>query len=135
MACQHFISNRTNHKLRKKLANKKTPTYVLATLWDSNTILCTNLQTLYTERLECLRHRLQFIPISKIPWPAAVNLKSSQIFSFVVPFPSKPHPTPQKKLSLPIRSPNRIDSDLTGNKKIVSLWQAESEICRSEFVM
>ena len=36
-------------------SQSKTPTYVLATLWDSNTILCTNSQTLYTEGLERLR--------------------------------------------------------------------------------
>ena len=45
-------SNRTNHKLRKKQPNQKTPTYVLATLRDSNMILCNNSQTLYTEGLE-----------------------------------------------------------------------------------
>ena len=51
-------SNRTNHKLRKKLANqKRRHIYVLATLRDSNTILCTNSQTLYTEGLERLRRR------------------------------------------------------------------------------
>ena len=31
-------------------------TYVLATLQDSNTILCANLHILYTEGLECLWH-------------------------------------------------------------------------------
>ena len=35
-----------------------TPTYVLAILRDSNTILCTNSQTLYGEDLERLRRRL-----------------------------------------------------------------------------
>ena len=94
--------------------------------------LC-GIQTQYCALIRRLQHRLQFIPISKIP--AAVNLKSSQIFSFVVPFPSKtPHPLPPpKKLSPPIQpsqSPNRIDNNLKGNKKIVSLWQAEGEICR-----
>ena len=49
-------SNRTNNKPRKKLANRKRR-YVLATLRDSNTILCTNSQTLYTEGLERLRRR------------------------------------------------------------------------------
>lgn len=36
------------------------PTYVLATLGDSNTILCINLQTLCTETLERLRRRQNF---------------------------------------------------------------------------
>ena len=49
-------SHRTNHKPRKKKPIK-TPTYVLATLQDSNTIMCTNSQTLYTEGSECLRRR------------------------------------------------------------------------------
>ena len=49
-------SHRTHHKLRKKKPIK-TPTYVLATLQDSNTIMCTNSQTLYTEGLERLRRR------------------------------------------------------------------------------
>ena len=49
-------SHRTHHKLRKKKPIK-TPTYVLATLQDSNTIMCTNSQTLYTEGSECLRRR------------------------------------------------------------------------------
>ena len=38
-------------------SQSKTPTYVLATLRDSNMILCTNSQTLYTEGLERLRLR------------------------------------------------------------------------------
>ena len=49
-------SHRTHHKPRKKKPIK-TPTYVLATLRNSNTILCTNSQTLYTEGSECLRRR------------------------------------------------------------------------------
>ena len=49
-------SHRTHHKQRKKKPIK-TPTYVLATLQDSNTIMCTNSQTLYTEGSECLRRR------------------------------------------------------------------------------
>ena len=49
-------SHRTHHKLRKKKPIK-TPTYVLATLQDSNTIMCTNSQMLYTEGSECLRRR------------------------------------------------------------------------------
>ena len=36
-----------NHKLHKKLPNQ-TPTYVLVTLWDLNTILCTISRVLYT---------------------------------------------------------------------------------------
>ena len=63
----------------------------------------------------------------------------SQIFSdllFCCSLSLKNYPTPSplpKKLSPPIQpsqSPNRIDNDLKGNKKIVSLWQAEGEICR-----
>ena len=71
------------HKLRKKRARKtspvvladsksrftlsraqsKTPTYILATLRDSNTILFTNSQTLYTEGLERVRRRqLNYVP-------------------------------------------------------------------------
>ena len=49
-------SHRTHHKQRKKKPIK-TPTYVLATLQDSNTIMCTNSQTLYTEGSECQRRR------------------------------------------------------------------------------
>ena len=121
MDCQRYISSRTNHKLRKKLANKKRLHMSLR--------LC-GIQTQYCALIRRLQHRLQFIPISKIP--AAVNLKSSLL---LYPFPQKPpHPLPPpKKLSPPIQpsqSPNRIDNDLKGNKKIVSLWQAEGEICR-----
>ena len=48
--------NRTiTNRVRK--SQSKTPTYVLATLRNSNTILCTNSQTLYTEGLERLRRR------------------------------------------------------------------------------
>ena len=49
-------SHRTHHKQHKKKPIK-TSTYVLATLQDSNTIMCTNSQTLYTEGSECLRRR------------------------------------------------------------------------------
>ena len=38
-------------------------TYILATLRDSNMILCINLQKLYTEGLECLRRRLLLINV------------------------------------------------------------------------
>ena len=39
---------------------------VLATLWDSNTILCTNSQTLYTEGLVRLRRRQIISGLSEI---------------------------------------------------------------------
>ena len=56
-------SNRTNHKLRKKLANqKRRHIYVLATLRNSNTILCTNSQTLCTKGLERLRRKEREAP-------------------------------------------------------------------------
>ena len=42
----------------KENSQSITPTYFFATLRDSNTILCTNSQTLYTEGLERLRRRL-----------------------------------------------------------------------------
>ena len=51
-----LYSHRTNHKPRKKKPII-CPTYVLATPRNSNTILCTNSQTLYTEGLERLRRR------------------------------------------------------------------------------
>ena len=54
---QHLFSKRTNHKLRKKLPNQKCH----KDIWNSNTILCTNLQTLYTGSLECLLCRLCFL--------------------------------------------------------------------------
>ena len=54
-------SNRTNHKLRKKLANqKRRQMSLICDSLDSNTILCINLQTLYTETLERLRRRQHF---------------------------------------------------------------------------
>ena len=53
---QHLFTKRTNHKLRKKLPNQKCH----KDIWNSNTILCTNLQTLYTGGLECLLCRLCF---------------------------------------------------------------------------
>ena len=54
---QHLFTKRTNHKLRKKLPNQKCH----KDIWNSNTILCTNLQTLYTGGLECLLCRLCFL--------------------------------------------------------------------------
>ena len=54
---QHLFTKRTNHKLRKKLPNQKCH----KDIWNSNTILCTNLQTLYTGGLECLLCRLRFL--------------------------------------------------------------------------
>ena len=54
---QHLFSKRTNHKLRKKLPNQKCH----KDIWNSNTILCTNLQTLYTGGLECLLCRSCFL--------------------------------------------------------------------------
>ena len=52
-------SNRTKSQTAKENSQSITPTYFFATLRDSNTILCTNSQTLYIEGLECLRRRLQ----------------------------------------------------------------------------
>ena len=54
---QHLFTKQTNHKLRKKLPNQKCH----KDIWNSNTILCTNLQTLYTGGLECLLCRLCFL--------------------------------------------------------------------------
>ena len=54
---QHLFTKRTNHKLRKKLPNQKCH----KDMWNSNTILCTNLQTLYTGGLECLLCRSCFL--------------------------------------------------------------------------
>ena len=54
---QHLFTKRTNHKLRKKLPNQKCH----KDIWNSNTILCTNLQILYTGGLECLLCRLRFL--------------------------------------------------------------------------
>ena len=54
---QHLFTKQTNHKLRKKLPNQKCH----KDIWNSNTILCTNLQTLYTGSLECLLCRLCFL--------------------------------------------------------------------------
>ena len=54
---QHLFTKRTNHKLRKKLPNQKCH----KDIWNSNTILCTNLQTLYTGGLECLLCRSCFL--------------------------------------------------------------------------
>ena len=124
LACQHFLLIWTNHKLRKKLGNKNG--YICPCSSVGNTILCTNSQTLHTEGLECVTQATVY------PHLKDTSRCKSQIVSYVVPFPSPP-PPPAKKLSLPIQpsqSPNRIGSDLTGNKKMVSLWQAEAEICR-----
>ena len=52
LGCQHLISNRTN-QLRSKLANQKRRHMSL-----SNTILCSNSQTLQTEGVERLSCRL-----------------------------------------------------------------------------
>ena len=54
---QHLFTKWTNHKLRKKLPNQKCH----KDIWNLNTILCTNLQTLYTGGLECLLCRLCFL--------------------------------------------------------------------------
>ena len=54
---QHLFTKRTNHKLRKKLPNQKCH----KDIWNSNTILCTNLQTLYKGGLECLLCRSCFL--------------------------------------------------------------------------
>ena len=51
----------------KENSQSITPTYFFATLRDSNTILCTNSQTLYTEGLERLRRRLRFHECEKKP--------------------------------------------------------------------
>ena len=53
----HLFSKRTNHKLCKKLPNQKRH----KDIWNLNTILCTNLQTLYTGGLECLLCRSCFL--------------------------------------------------------------------------
>ena len=51
-----FKLKRTNHKLHKKLPNQKRH----KDIWNSNTILSTNLQTLCTGGLECLLCKLCF---------------------------------------------------------------------------
>lgn len=73
-------------------------------------------------------------PHLKDPSRCKYQIFSDLLFCCTLSLKNHPtHPPPQKKLSPPIQpsqSPNRIDSDLKGNKKMVSLWQAEGEIGR-----
>lgn len=80
LACEHFISNLTNHELQKKLANQK-HRHVLASLRDSNqcfALICRH----YTEGLECLwwRRLLMWLSlqddlaVSKIPLWAGIGV-------------------------------------------------------------